>query len=354
MLIERFRPWLDNRVGQRLRRGLRTLKAGVSPASTAPQASVPTLEERLATAEGLLARTLERLTEVNESLARLPAQIAAARDDVARSGLDDTRTLVRLNAVTQNRVADLSAAVQDALRHRQDRLAGTEAIDARTARRDKHVIYFGAPIDPSAEGTAGYLAALRRGLDTLDESVNVWIEHRKGSDPADAYVSLDAALGRLGQPDEPMLPRDCYHRIMRGGTRSIEVYRPSDALAVHHALAQNGRTDILTMLMCHGADPQDPDAARWHLRDVPDDRVETRERMRERDRLAFQRTPIWIFPSRAIYETYLEAIPGLAGDRDGKDVRIEPGRDRGGASGVLLARAYLTSLAAILDAHGHA
>ena len=177
----------------------------------------------------------------------------------------------------------------------------------------RHVIYLGGNPEPDDAAAAAVLTALRSGLDRLEdgggEQPEIWIE--RGQASADAVLTPDS-----------------YIRVLKGGTRSVEVLRPTDAIAIRQALDANHRRDVRVTI-------------RWVGTAVPGPEQTDLGR-------ALACADCWVLPSQAIAAAVeaRDAAPAQAGS--GKRILIHPLPEQPAADPVALARAYRASVAAIL------
>ena len=250
---------------------------------------------------------------------------------------------------------------QVALRGRREPLR--EVVHCPNAARPprKHVVFFDSYLVRNASKASERLAVLRAGLDAeafscLSHGVSVWIERNRKQELEESFApdeqELTRIIGRLSSPDALMLDQERYWRLMRGGTLSIDVQRPSDAVADLNRLKLQDRTDVLVMMTIHGPDERDRESlAYWRDRAVPKALLERLHQSQHTlERIALQGAPVWIFADQGAQDLCLQRHP------DHREWSVNPGilvlalQDDTNEP-VSIARAYVDRIAAILDRH---
>lgn len=255
------------------------------------------------------------LARVEALLDDLAARVDGARREIAEASGRDFGTLVRLSAGIEASVADLHALLR--------RKGQAEAPEDRTTvpesgQGSRHVLYLGGDLRPEDAAAAAFLKVLRSGLDRLEDAVEgqpeIWIERGQPS----TGTGADAVLAPVS-----------YTRILKGGTRSVEVLRAADALAIRQALDANRRRDVRMTFRWVGTaapEPAQPDL---------------RQALTGADR--------WIFPNQAIVDALRagDAVPAAEGSTP--QVLIHPLPEPPATDPAALARAYRASVAAVLQ-----
>ena len=259
---------------------------------------------------GALAAHLD--TQVSD----LAERIGTARHDIAEASTRDLAAVVRMLAAVDAGLTDLRAALHPGATGRDT--GRPEAAVPVWRPGARHVIVLGpAPMGESSI-VENLLTTLRTGLDRSEEphggTPELWIERPRASDGP----GVDGAL-----------PSDSYIRIMRGGTRSIEVLRPADVGALRDALERNNRRDVAVVFRwCDGAVSDTDDAV---------------------IRRALAGADHWVFPSQDLADAIVARSAPSAADRAGKHLHFHPLPDPTTAEAEELARAYRASVAAILQ-----
>ena len=253
------------------------------------------------------------LARIEGLLLESVTQDANARREIVEAIGRDFAVLVRTHAALEGRVADLHDTLH---RTGRDQVRDSQEAVSVSKPGDRHVIFLSATVGPDNGEAAALLDMLRVGLDRLEDAADgqpvIWIERPR----------------TLGLIENAPMARDTYIRIMKGGTRSVEVLTPADAFKLAQALEQYRRSDVQVIFRWIGtaALGQNQDALRRALGCADH----------------------WIFPTEEVCETILAKCGVSVHDCVGKLIHIHPLPEATGTASVTLADAYRLSVKNVL------
>ena len=281
----------------------------------------------------LMAPVAVRIVEQVDSLARarhasLLARVEAlsgeliehhnrSRRESAEAAGRDLAAVVRMQAALESSVAELHALLR---RAGQAEPAQNWQFDPPPEFGPRYVLLLGSDLGPGQAEALALTAVLRSGLDRLQDTT--------GHEP-------DIWLERFGAPGESgpeALTRDEYVRVLKAGTRRIEVLRPIDAVAIKQSLERNRRSDVGVVFRCIQGEVSGTDQQLLSQ--------------------ALTCSDHWIFPSADVLDTVLAVCDLSVEDRSDKRVHIHDLPEPTSVTPLEFARVYRKSVADVLKATG--
>ena len=265
--------------------------------------------------------TVRIVDEVDSLAARVEALSCEVIEHGERSRLElaeaagrDFAAVVRMQAALESSVAELHTLIR---RANQAETAQPLRFDAGPEFGRRYVLLLGSDLGPGHAEASDLTAVLRSGLDRLEDTTGrepeIWLER----------------FGTSGESGPEALTRDDYIRVLKAGTRCIEILRPVDAMAIRQSLERNRRTDVGVVFRCTRSEVSGPD--------------------KQLLRQALTCSDRWIFPNAEVRDAVLATCDLSIEDQSERRVHIHDLPEPTSVTPLEFARIYRQSVTDVLE-----